>query len=345
MSPLNWGIGHAARLVPIANHLHTNGAEVFICASGAALELMRLECAFAKFVEDVPFEVTYSSSAWNNGLKLLLQLPKMWLQVYKEHQLLKKIVEQYQIDLVISDNRYGFYHQSIPSVFITHQLNIQVPLGKGLVNYINHTFIKKFDACWVPDFEQNEIALAGMLSRNNKLRQIHYIGPLSRALKAKESTEIKAPVLYLLSGVEPQRSILEQLILKRHAQYPHQAILIRGTTQTKTIIKPQNNLIVYDICTAKQLQSLVAASKYVVCRSGYSSIMDLVLWQKNAVLIPTPGQYEQEYLAQYLSGKKWFYSINQDVFLQFQEEAMQAYQCPIIERLDTNYDNLIKNLF
>jgi len=338
-------MGHAARLVPIANHLHSTGATLFICASGAALDLMRLECPYAHFVEDVPFEVTYSSSAWNNGFKLLLQLPKMWLHVYKEHQLLKKIVKQYQIDLIISDNRYGFYHESIPSVFITHQLNIQVPLGKGLVNYINHTFIKKFEACWVPDFEQNEMALAGMLSRNDRLNQVHYIGPLSRFLKAKATTEMKAPVLYLLSGVEPQRSILEQLILKRHAQDPHQAILIRGTAQTKASIKPQNNLIVYDICTAKQLQSLVAASKYVVCRSGYSSIMDLVLWQKNAVLIPTPGQYEQEYLAQYLSDKKWFYSINQDVFLQFQEEAMQAYQCPLIERLDTNYDNLIKNLF
>lgn len=338
-------MGHAARLVPIANHLHSTGATLFICASGAALDLMRLECPYAHFVQDVAFEVSYSKNANTNGLKLLTQLPKMWFQVYREHQLLKKLVKQYQIDFIIADNRYGFFHQSIPSVFVSHQINIQVPLGKGWVNLLNHYFIKKFKACWVPDFEQDDKSLAGNLSRRNELTHITYIGPLSRALPVSTKQEIKSPILYLLSGLEPQRSIIEQLILQRHAHQPHQAILIRGTTQAKNKIIPQHNLIVYEICDAKQLQNLVAACKFVVCRSGYSSIMDLVNWQKKAVLIPTPGQYEQIYLASYLSQKKWFYSINQDVFLQFQEEAMQAYQCPIIERSDTNYDNLIKNLF
>jgi uncharacterized protein (TIGR00661 family) len=328
LSPLNWGIGHAARLVPVANYLHQQGAEIFICASGAALDLLQLECTYATFIEDVPFEITYGKSNGSQVLKLVQQLPKMFAQVYREQQLLKKLVAKYNFDLVISDNRYGFYHHKIPCIFITHQINIKVPFGAYLVNVLNHYFIKKFDACWVPDFEQDEKSLAGELSRNQQLQNVNYIGPLSRGSKANSVTDKNAPILYLLSGVEPQRSLFEKIILQYHTQQPHKAILIRGTTTSKEIIQPKHNLIVYDICDAKQLQSLVSACKYVVCRSGYSSIMDLVHWQKNAVLVPTIGQNEQEYLAHYLSQKQWFYFINQNDFLPFNEAAMKNFNCP-----------------
>ena len=143
MSPLNWGIGHASRLVPVANYLHQQGVEVFICASGAALHLMKIECIYAKFIEDVPFEIAYGQSKTSNILKLTGQLPKMWWQIYKEHQLLKKLVSRYNIQYVISDNRYGFYHRTIPSIFITHQLNIKAPFAERFVNFLNHYFIKK----------------------------------------------------------------------------------------------------------------------------------------------------------------------------------------------------------
>lgn len=344
MSPLNWGIGHAARLVPIANYLHQQGAEVYVCASGAALNLMKLECYYAKFLDDVPFEISYGKNKTSNILKLIWQLPKMWMQIYHEHQLLIKIVSKYNIDTVISDNRYGFYHHTIPCIFITHQLNIKAPFGGWFVNLINHYFIKKFKACWVPDFEQNDKALAGELSRNHHLKNVNYIGSLSRGSEAKNTYDKNAPILYLLSGIEPQRSLLEKLIIEHHHSNPHQAILIRGTNQSAEIIKPKNNLIVYDICDAKQLQSLVSACKYVVCRSGYSSIMDLIQWQKNAVLVPTPGQAEQEYLAKYLSQKKWFYTINQNEFLQFKEDAMQAYACPNNLSQTSNYKTFLNNL-
>jgi uncharacterized protein (TIGR00661 family) len=328
LSPLNWGIGHAARLVPIAHHLHACGNTIFICASGEALNLMQLECAYAQFVDDIHLNVSYGKSKSSTSFKLLFQLPSMWLHVYNEHQWLNKLINQHQIEMVIADNRYGFYHKNVPCVFITHQLNIKVPFGAKFINFLNHYFIKKFDACWVPDFESNEKALAGELSRKNELQNIVYLGPLSRANAIVEQSNKKAPVLYLLSGLEPQRTILEKLILKRHTQHPHQAILIRGTMHSASKIEPQHNLIVYELCNAKQLQSLVSASKYVVCRSGYSSIMDLVGWQKNALLIPTPGQYEQEYLAEYLSEKKWFYSSPQNNFLQFKEVDLDGFQCP-----------------
>ena len=345
LSPLNWGIGHAARLVPIANYLHQQGAEVFICASGAALSLLQLECTYATFVNDVPFEITYGKSNYSQILKLTLQLPKMFAQVYREQQLLKKLVVKYNIEFVISDNRYGLYHHKIPCVFITHQINIKVPFAAFIVNLLNHYFIKKFDACWVPDFEQADLSLAGELSSNHHLQNVNYIGTLSRGSKTNIVTDKNAPILYLLSGVEPQRSLFEKIILEYHSQHPHSAILIRGTTTCKEIIQQNHNLIVYTICDAKQLQSLVAECKYVVCRSGYSSIMDLVHWQKNAVLVPTPGQNEQEYLAHYLSQKQWFYCINQNNFLQFNDAAIENFKCPANIKHTGNFESLINRFF
>jgi uncharacterized protein (TIGR00661 family) len=345
LSPLNWGIGHAARLVPIANYLHQQGAEVFICASGAALNLLQLECTYATFVKDIPFEITYGKSYYSQILKLTLQLPKMFAQVYREHQLLKKLVVKYNIEFVISDNRYGFYHFNIPCVFITHQINIKVPFGASLVNLLNHYFIKKFDACWVPDFEQANQSLAGELSSNHQLQNVNYIGTLSRGSKANTVTDKNAPILYLLSGVEPQRSLFEKIILQYHSQHPHKAILIRGSTTCKEIIQPKHNLVVYNVCDAKQLQSIVSECRYVVCRSGYSSIMDLVHWQKNAVLVPTPGQNEQEYLAHYLSQKQWFYCINQNNFLQFNEAVIEKFECPEKIKHTVNFEALINRFF
>jgi uncharacterized protein (TIGR00661 family) len=328
--------------VPIVNYLHARGASIFVCAHGAAFDLMQLECPYAHFVEDVPFELNYSKSERGNLFKLIAQLPKMWLHIYREHHLIKKLVTKYHINLIISDARYGLYHHSVPCIFITHQLNIKVPFAEKLVNFLNHYFIKKFNACWVPDFENN--ALAGDLSKKNKLKNIRYIGPQSRAQKVNITPEKNAAILYLLSGIEPQRSILEQLIINYHTKNPHQAILIRGTYHAQVKIVPQSNLIVYNMCDAKQLQNLVASCKYIICRSGYSSIMDLLKWQKNAVLIPTPGQYEQEYLAQFLSEKKWFYTMKQNEFTAVHDDIFKTYQCPMLEQSEINFEQLIDDL-
>lgn len=293
------------------------------------MQLLQAECGYAIFVPDIPFELTYSKTKLFTRIKLLLQLPQMLLQVYREHRLLAELVEQYKIDLVIADNRYGFYHQTVPSVFITHQLNIQLPFAAWPVNVINHYLIKKFDCCWVPDFEPEIQKLAGRLSQNKShLKHVRYIGPLSRVEAIEVGVEKNAPVLYLLSGIEPQRSQLEKIIIDFHQQNPHEAILVRGTNDLKNAPLSSVGLSIYNLCDAEQLQKLVKMSKYIVCRSGYSSIMDLVKWKKNAVLIPTPGQFEQEYLAAYLCKKKFFYSISQQQFLTFREKDMGAYQCP-----------------
>ena len=171
-------------------------------------------------------------------------------------------------------------HKDVKTIFITHQITIAVPFLGVLFNRINHHFIKKFNACWVPDFEENYRALAGKLSRNTTLKNVRYIGPLSRGEAVLNDINHPEKVLYLLSGVEPQRSKLEQLIIDYLAQKPHAAILVRGLANSERTILSHNKLEVFNFCKAEQLQQLLSQCKYVVCRSGYSSIMDLVKWQK-----------------------------------------------------------------
>jgi UDP:flavonoid glycosyltransferase YjiC (YdhE family) len=341
LSPLNWGIGHASRLVPIAFQLHNEGATIFICAHGDALKLLQTACPYAQFVPDVPFEMHYAKTRTKNIFKILWQMPRMLLLVYREHKLLKRLVQQYHIHAVISDNRYGFYHKSIPSVFITHQLQIQAPFGKTILNGINHFFIKKFKSCWVPDFEDKNYSIAGNLSDKRQLKNVKYIGLLSHASSTPQTIDVEAPILYLLSGIEPQRSLLEEIILKRFAARPHQAIIVRGTTKNIKNIPQHPLLQVYQFCEPQQLQKLANECKLIVARSGYSTIMDVILWKKNAVLIPTPGQFEQEYLAAYLSQKKWFLSIEQNSFLEFNEEIGNNYHCPNLPITTTNYKELL----
>ncbi|MFN4812132.1 MAG: glycosyltransferase [Bacteroidota bacterium] len=305
--------------------------------------MLKSECDFATFVQDVPFEMQYSPYDKLNSFKILIQLPKMLWQVYKEQQFLKKLVSNYGIDLIIADSRYGFYHKDVKTIFITHQITIAVPFLGFLFNRINHHFIKKFNGCWVPDFEENYRALAGKLSRNTTLKNVRYIGPLSRGEAVLNDINHPEKVLYLLSGVEPQRSKLEQLIIDYLAQKPHAAILVRGLANSERTILSHNKLEVFNFCKAEQLQQLLSQCKYVVCRSGYSSIMDLVKWQKNAVLIPTPGQYEQQYLSTYLHHQHYFYTIKQQDFLAFNEQQMQGFEVPKVQQ-QQNFAELINQL-
>jgi len=323
--------------------LHTGGAEIFICAHGAALDLLKSECDFATFVQDVPFNMQYSPYDKLNALKIFFQLPKMLWQVYKEHQFLKRLVSNYGIHLIIADSRYGFYHKKVKTVFITHQISIAVPFLSSFFNRINHYFIQKFNVCWVPDFEERHLALAGKLSRNTTLKNARYIGPLSRGEAVLNDINHPEKVLYLLSGVEHQRSKLEQLIIDYHQQKPHAAILVRGLANSERTILSHNQLEVFNLCKAEQLQQLLKQCKYVVCRSGYSSIMDLVKWQKNAVLIPTPGQFEQQYLSTYLHHQHYFYTIKQQDFLSFNEHQMQGFEVPKVQQ-QQNFTGLINQL-
>ena len=313
VAPLDWGLGHATRCIPIITALQKAGAQVFIAAEGETEALLKKEFPEIIFLPLRGYKVRYSKKSLWLKWKLLAQYFTIRSAIKYEHEWLKKMVKEFQINAVISDNRFGLSHSSIPSVFITHQLNIKT--GQAFTDFlarkVNYGFIKRFNECWIPDTK--EAGYGGVLSHPAKLpaTAISYMGLLSR-LKVV-SVENKYDFLFLISGPEPQRTVFENKIIHiiSKNKQAHKIALVRGKPLGEKELKIPNTEL-FDHLSALELNNLIAASKTVICRSGYSSVMDLLTMGKKAILIPTPGQKEQEYLAEFLNGENLFRAISQE---------------------------------
>jgi hypothetical protein len=228
------------------------------------------------------------------------------------------MVKQYHFDAVISDNRYGLYHSDIPCIFITHQLLIKSSAGKWTEKILqkrNYKYIDRFKECWVPDIEGND-NLAGDLSHPKKTPSIpiRYIGWLSRFSKIPLGDGGKDHLVIILSGPEPQRTILENKIIKDIGHYNGTAVIVRGLPGSASLIPSTNMLHFYNHLPAKELNEEMMKAEYIISRSGYSTVMDVMTLQKKSILIPTPGQTEQEYLGECLVKKKMVLSVLQKKF-------------------------------
>ncbi len=319
--PLDWGIGHATRCVPVISKLQALGFKVVVAASGRPLEFIRKEYPGISFIDFPGTNIHYPRND-RFAFKMLQLLPKLLFGIWHEHQTLKKIAAQTNATLIISDNRFGCWHSNIPSVFITHQPNIQVPGNlkfiQGMLNSINYWFIKQYNSCWIPDFESH-LGLAGALSHPRRLpANAHFIGVLSRFSKSVEPfagyNQPEFDILVMLSGPEPQRTILEEKILRQLVSINLQVAMVRGMPESDEAYVLDNRIHVFTHLDSVKLQELIQRSVLVICRSGYSSIMDIVTLGKRAIFIPTPGQTEQEYLSRYLMEKKIYFSMNQEEF-------------------------------
>jgi uncharacterized protein (TIGR00661 family) len=324
---LEWGLGHASRCIPIINELLTQHCEVFVAAEGATFSLLKREFPGLKFLPLMGYRMKYSRKKIFLPWKIISQFPRMAFTIYKEHQWLKQIVNEYNIDAVISDNRFGMYHSAIPSIYITHQLLIKTgnSFTERIAERIHLYFIKKYTECWVPDYEIN--GLAGELSHPKKLPQkITYLGALSRF--ELYITEKKYDLLITLSGPEPQRTIFEQQLLKESQSYRGKILFIRGLPGNHDELKVENPLLeIKNHLPAQDLNKAILQSDMIISRCGYTTIMDLIKLFKKAILIPTPGQTEQEYLAKYLREKRVFYTTDQNVF-NLREAIEQAQSFP-----------------
>lgn len=234
-------------------------------------------------------------------LKLMFDSGRIRRVINNEHELLQRIVKEHHIDVVISDNRFGLWHADVHTVFITHQLHLKAPVFAGIANRINRQYIKRFSEVWVPDFEDATDSLSGALSHGaaSVHPDVKYIGPQSR-LQALEAVATAKAYRYLalLSGPEPQRTMLETILLLKFTDPAKPVAIVRGTSQP--LAKQPAHINVFDFPDAAKLRQLILSAETVICRSGYSSLMDLyLLGQKNLLLVPTPGQAEQEYLARH----------------------------------------------
>ena len=314
VAPLDWGLGHATRCIPIIRMLKNCNAEVFIGAEGAAAILQNREFTNIQILPLRGYRIKYAKSKALFFFNILLQLPKIARAVNYEKKWLDKIIETQKIDVVISDNRLGLSSKKIPCYFITHQLHIKSGNSflEKCLQKINYSYINQFKECWVPDLE-NENNYAGELSHPKILPNVpvKYIGLLSRFQKSDVQKKYKLAIL--LSGPEPQRTIFENKILGQLKLIDDSVLLVRGLPDEKFLLKslPQN-IVCYNHLHAEALSIAMQQSEIVLSRSGYSTIMDLIAIGQKAFLVPTPGQTEQEYLAKYLSEKGLFKSIAQD---------------------------------
>lgn len=316
VAPLDWGLGHAARCIQIIKELLLNGYEVIIACDGPQLQLLTKEFPLLYFVNLEGYKVSYGRNSFFTALKIIIQFPKILIQINREKKWLDEIISKEKIDMVISDNRYGLCSTRIISVFVTHQLYIKTPFGRigsQLLQKINYKYINKFNFCWLPDFpEQHQ--LAGNLSHPKKKPgvPVHYVGLLSRF--ETRNLPIFYKLMFVISGPEPQRTIFENIILKELRHYKDKAILIRGLPDRHDKVAAPSNIDVFNHLRSTEMNDAICASELVICRSGYSSIMDLSRLGKKSILIPTPGQTEQEYLADYLYQKKYAIKIKQKDF-------------------------------
>ena len=295
VAPLNWGLGHATRCIPIINGLIDNGFEPIIASDGVALELLKKEFPELISFELPSYDIQYAEKGRNFKWKMVAQIPKIISAVQKEQKETTKILNTYHFDGIISDNRLGVYSNELPSVFITHQLNVLTGSTSWLTTKLHKRYIQRFNECWVPDVETSP-NLSGKLGHTSeKINNIEYIGPLSRL--SKKTTQTVYDLMVLLSGPEPQRSILEEKIILELKNYPDKVVFIKGVVEKEQIKEQIGNITFYNFMNTNELENTFNESNFVLCRSGYTTIMDLAKLNKKAFFIPTPGQYEQEYLA------------------------------------------------
>ena len=315
VAPLDWGLGHCTRCIPLIEYFQQSGCTVILAAEGAQAKLLQQEFPLLTVLPLQGYRIRYSKSKRWFAAKILWQLPKLLQSIKNEQIWLNRVVDEHKIDIVISDNRYGLHHPSIRSIIITHQLQVQTPFlwTEKIVQRRLFKFINQFSACWVPDAAGN-FNLSGKLAHPHLMPAIPvvYIGPLSRMIKANDHT-LPKDVLILLSGPEPQRTLLETIILSQVHSAEEKITLVRGlplTTEHFNVV----GVKVINHLPAAALNDAINKAELVICRSGYSTIMDLCKLMKKSILIPTPGQTEQEYLADYLSKKSWCLYFKQNEF-------------------------------
>ena len=312
VTPLNWGLGHATRCIPIINGLLENGFDVLLGGDGASLELLKQEFPELLSITLPSYNITYPKEGKLFKRQMLFKLPHIYSASKREQKAVKKLVTSGQVQGIISDNRLGVRNKNVPSVYITHQLRVLSGSTTLMSSKMHQKYISKFDTCWVPDYK-NEPNLSGKLGHLDVVKEnVSYIGPLSR-MKQKEAFK-ENDILVILSGPEPQRTLLEKKLLQELAKTKKKVLLVRGVIENiKTKLK-KGNITIVNYLTTPDLEKALNASELIISRSGYTTIMDLASLNKKAFFIPTPGQFEQEYLAKKLHEDNVIPSCNQDTF-------------------------------
>lgn len=310
VAPLNWGLGHATRCIPIIQLLLDKGCEVVVASSERPYHLLKQAFPQLAHLYFPNYEISYPENE-NMAVTILRKSPEMFWETRKENRRLQELIWEYAIDGVIADNRFGFYNRRVPTVFLAHQLSLHMTPGFGwlkpFADAANLSYARRFTRIWIPDFAGAD-NLSGSLSHFDGLpRNACYVGPLSRFNGTAEIADRPADAFELLitmSGPEPQRTFLEERLTAQALELPYKTLLVVGKTEDGITPKPVGNQVFKaGHLPSAQLKAAMQHARYMVCRSGYSTIMDLAALGLKAAFIPTPGQPEQEYLAELYAEK------------------------------------------
>ena len=320
VAPLDWGLGHATRCIPVIKALQKKGCEVILAGQGTVETVLKREIDNLTFVHLPDYNISYASNPFLTQLKFPLMVSKVLRTAAEEMRRLDVLITEHNIDGVVSDQRFGCHSLRVPCAYITHQLTVKMPRGfsffEWLISRGTYFAARKFNSLWIPDFP-GENNLTGLLSRKYPLPDNHsFIGPLSRfsgihTKKPEETTDL----LIMLSGPEPQRSLFEKMVLEQLKFFEGNAVVLLGKPGSNILPKvPGRNVSIFAHLESNELLNLIVSAENIICRGGYTTIMELVSLGKNALLVPTPGQTEQEYLCRRLTDKRLFASLPQKNF-------------------------------
>ncbi|MEF8847597.1 MAG: glycosyltransferase family protein [Candidatus Thermoplasmatota archaeon] len=340
-----WGLGHATRSLPLIRKLIEENHELTIISSGRSLQLLKKELNEKAEYMDMPgYPMLLSKNSRQFLAKSMIYWPKFIANMEKSLQKLTKILKHKKCDLIISDGKYEIYSKKIPTYFISHQMRIMNPLRIKMFEtgseIFNLFFFKRYKGIIIPDYKKNN--LSGDLSHNLKLikeKKLHYVGALSDFNKKN----IKKDIDYLISisGPEPQRTFFEKKILSQIQKLDGKIVVTLGKTETEDKWN-QQNIETYSFVNKEKREELLNRAKIMISRSGYSTILDLAVIGTKALMSPTPGQIEQEYLAKYHRQKKTFHTVNQDK-INLDEDIKIAEKRPGIKR-NCDVENTVENI-
>jgi uncharacterized protein (TIGR00661 family) len=339
---LNWGLGHASRSLPLIKKFLSAGHEVLCAADGEALSMLRRELPDQVVLQLPGYGILYGSRYM--PYNMLKHGPGMIKAMKTEHALTEAIVERHGIDCIISDNRYGCYHQDIPSILITHQL--QVFTGQKLLDvYIRRqirSWCKKFTELWIPDKEPPHNITGELSEVNTDPIPKLYLGVISELSCIPKNGKYKA--VAVISGPEPQRTHFEQLVIKQLSALDGNYAIVCGKPAEDEQVREEKNLTIYPYLSRAEISRLLDQTEIVISRSGYTTLMDLAKTGHKAILCPTPGQYEQIYLADRLADQGQCVYTRQEN-LNLQQAMEEVFGVKSIGHSSTiDYDDVLERL-
>ena len=310
----SWGLGHSTRSLPVIRKLIDENNKITIISNGRALELLKKELDDkVQYIDIADYPMLISDNSRQFIAKSIIYWPLFIKKMESGLQKLTKIVKKNHYDIIISDGRYDIYNKEIPSFFISHQMRIMNPLRIKFLEtgseIFNKFFFKRFKGIIVPDYKEDD--LSGDLSHNLKkidTEKLNYVGVLSDFKNRNTKKDID--YLISISGPEPQRTIFEKKILSQLRYLNGNIIITLGKSDEKKEINKES-IKIYSFLNKDKREDFLNRAKIVISRSGYSTLLDLAVTGTKALLTPTPGQIEQEYLSEYHNEKGTFYSVDQ----------------------------------